>query len=137
MRREQPFVKAGAVIIAIEIFVLKCEMGIGMGAVYNHGNSFFTRHLHHFFDRHDLAGDIDDVAHENHARARSNIFLEETNDLVRVFRRHGQGKLNELDTVTTFALFERSNHAPVVVGRRQHFIAGFQVDTELADLEAF
>ena len=59
--RKQPFVQAGAVIIAVEVFVFKGEMRKGMGAVNDDFDAAFAPHLADAFDRKDLPGALKEM----------------------------------------------------------------------------
>src|SRR6266516_6192777 len=62
-RREQPFVKARAIVVAFEIVPLEWEMRERARAVDEHLDPQWPRHLHYLSHRHYLTGEIGDVCH--------------------------------------------------------------------------
>src|ERR1043166_3276422 len=94
-RRIEPFVQAGAEIIATEIAPFEIELGKGMRAINDGLNAAGARQITDRFHRSDLAGDIDHVRDEDEAGAVGDSFFKRGGNLVEVLRRNRN--LNELE----------------------------------------
>jgi hypothetical protein len=86
-------------------------------------------------DREDLSGQVRDVAEVQHPRCRRHGAEQAIGEIVERLRRHREGHLLQLDAITPHALLPGIEHAPVILVRGHDFVAGFQRDAELRNLE--
>jgi hypothetical protein len=75
-RREQPLVKAHAVVVAFEVAQLVGEMREGVRPVHDRLDPAGPRHACNVPHRKDLPGEVRDVAEMNDLRLRRNCLLE-------------------------------------------------------------
>ncbi len=127
--------EAGAEVIATEIALFEVELGEGMGAVDDGPDAADARDVADSFHRRDLAGDVDLVRDEDEASAIGDSFFKRGGDLVEVFRRNRN--LNELqfEPFSFLALTQRSEHARVILGGGEDFVAGLEVHAHEQNLE--
>ncbi len=69
-RRQQPFVQAGAVVVAIEIGMFEREVGVSVRAVDEDFDAQRPGHRDDFPNRHDLSGQVGDVGDLDHLGSR-------------------------------------------------------------------
>ena len=129
--------QTGGVVIAIQIIGIKIEMGKCMGTINDDGNVIFTCHPYHFFNRQNLPGNIDHVAHQDHFRFGRDILFEKTNHFIIIFSRDRYFELFHHNAFTAFALFKGVDHAPVILRGGEYFITRFDIEPVLANLQTF
>src|SRR5262245_58073590 len=134
-RRQQPLVQRRAVVVALEIAQREREVREGVRAVDDGLDAAAARHPRDVADREQLPGEVRDVAEVDDLRLRRERALEALPELADVPRRHRERELRERDLVAPNALLPRVEHAPVILVRRQHFVAGVEVEAELRDLQ--
>ena len=108
-----------------------------MSPVNDNRDSLRPRHLHHCTHRQDLAGDIDHVAHQDQFGLRRDVAFKEGDDLIRVLGGDRNRELAQHNPLAPLALEESSNHPGIVLIGGQHLVARSQIETELANLQAF
>ena len=126
-----------AEVIAIQIRLLEIELRERMRAVDDRFHAVPPGHLTDGFHRRDLPGDVDLMRDLNQTRARRDGAFEGRGDLLDVLWRNRNLDQVELDAFALFALANRRQHAPVVLRRGEHFIAGLQIHPEQQRLEPF
>ena len=128
--------QTGGIVIAVQVFQGKVEMGKGMSAINQNGNIFFAAQMYHLFHRQDLAGNINHMTHEDQFCFWCNIFLKEFHDLIIIFSRYWNGKLPDCNPFPAFPLFKCIDHSRVILGGGQYFITRIKVKTILQDLQS-
>src|SRR5262249_9105800 len=129
VRRQQPFVQARAVIVAIQIGVFVWEMRESVRAVDYRLDAARARHLADAFDRINLPAQVGDVAEMDDACTRRDVALENIGDFIRALRRNRDGDFFDDDALAPFALPPRGEHSRVILVGRQNFVAGFQIES--------
>ncbi len=106
-----------------------------MRAVDDRRDSPRTRHSADVAYWKNLPRQIGDVAEMNHFRLRSDPFFNARREIRQARRRHRELDLLQHDLVARDPLFPRVEHPPIVLRRRQHFVARREIDAELRDLQ--
>src|SRR5713226_8264612 len=135
LRRVQPFVQAGAKIIAVQVRLLEIELSKGMRAVNNRLDAPGARHFADGLDRSDLSGDVYLMGDLNQPRARRNGAFEGAGDLVDVLRWNRNLDQVEFYAFALLTLSDGREHACVILRRREHLVAGLQVHAEQESLQ--
>src|SRR5262249_45017562 len=136
VRRQQPLVQTRPVIVAIQVGVFVREMREGMSAINDRLNAARSRQLADAFDRIDLPAQVGDVTEMYDARARRDVALEDTDDLIMTCRRNRNGDFFDDDAFAPLALPPRGEHSRVILVGRQNLVARFQIQSELADFQS-
>ena len=134
-RRQQPLVQAGAVVVALEIGQREREVRERMRAIDDRLDAARPGHSTDVAHGEDLPGEIGDVADVDHLRPRRHRLFKPAKQVALIGRRYGKRDLLQDDAVAAHALLPRVEHPPVVLICRQDFVAGFQVDAQLRDLQ--
>ena len=90
--------------IAIQRLARARQLGKAVRAVYNHEHAARTRHAHDLTHRQHLAGEIDDVTHQNDPRARCDGGGEAVDNFIGAFHGHRQRDRAQDDTLALAAL---------------------------------
>ncbi len=108
----------------------------GVGPVHQHRDAVAAAERGEFLHGQDLAGEVDHVAAQDHACARGDGLLEEPHDFGGILRGNRDPDLLQQDAVAPLSLAEGRDHAPVVLGRGEHFVSPLEVEPVLQDLQA-
>ncbi len=134
-RRVQPFVQAGAKVIATEVVLFEIELGEGMGAVDDSLNTAGTRHVANCFHRSDLAGDVDLVGDQDKPSAVGDSFFKCRGDLVEVLRRNRNLDELKFEAFSFSPLTQGGEHARVILGSGENFVVRLEVHAHEQNLE--
>src|SRR5215510_12459589 len=127
--------KAGAEVVAAQVFLFEVKLRIRMRAVNNGFNSLCSRHLANSLNRSDLASDVYLVGDQNQFSTWSDSFLKSGSDLIQVLRWNGNLHQLEHQSFATFTLPQGSQHPGVVLGSAENFITGFEIHAHQKDLQ--
>src|SRR5262245_21435077 len=123
VRRQQPLVQTRAVVVAIQIVVFIGEMREGVRAVDNRLEAASARQLADAFDRINLPAQVGDVTEMYDACARSDIALENLDDLILTLRRNWDGDFFDDDPFSPLALPPRGKHSRIILVGRLTLVA--------------
>jgi hypothetical protein len=104
-------------------------------AVHDHLDAALASHLADALHREDLAGEVRDVADQDHLRLRRDRLLEALVEVVEALWRDREGDRLQDDAVAALALAPGGEHARVVVRGGEDLVARLQVEPELHGLE--
>src|SRR5207249_771890 len=134
-RGQQPFMQRSAVVIAVEILLAEGKLCEGVRAVdddlYSAGASQLTDLLY----GKNLAGSVGDVAYMDDLRLRREVFFDAVGEKIETGGRDWKLDLLQYNAVAPLALQPGGNHARIVLVGRHDFIARFQGQAKLNDLE--
>ena len=100
--------KAGRVVVDIELTEIEVEVGERVRPINDEWNAVPTSHCCQFGHRQDLACEVDHVRGQDHPGSRRDRFLEQADDLCRIFGGHRNLDLLQDDAFTALALLERA-----------------------------
>jgi len=98
-----------------------------MCAIDDGFNAAGARYVADCFNWSDLAGDVDHVGDQDETSTVGDAFFKRGGDLVEVLRRNRNLNELELEVFPFFALTHCDEHARVVLGGGENFVAGFEV----------
>ena len=137
MRGEEPLVKAGRVVVTLQVRNLEVEMGECVGTVEMTGMSLARAMRTMSRTGRICPVRLINVAHEHQARLLRHARLEQANDLGGILGRHRKLDLLHHGAFPAFSLPEGRDHASTVLRRRQDLVASREIITELTDRRAF
>src|SRR4029077_2745245 len=103
------------------------ELGERMCAIDNGSNAAGAGQAADGFNWSDLAGNGDHVRHQDEASTVGDSFFKRGGDLVEVLRWNRNLNELELEVFPFFALTHCGEHARVVLGGGENFVAGLEV----------
>src|SRR6185437_10072799 len=136
-RGRQPLVKAGAVVVAVELVTRERKRGEGMGAVDDDFDPLRTGEAHDLLDGEDLPGQVRDVADVDDLGLRRDSGGEARDQIVGRRGWHGEGDLLQDDPLAADPLLPGRDHPGVVLRGGQYLVALVQGDPHLDVLEGF
>ena len=129
--------QAGAVVIAVQFVAGKGELAERVRSVNYGFDAPGPRHLTDTLHGEDLSSEICDVANMNYLRLGRNGPLDAIIKVVEFSHWHRKRNLLQHDAFPAGALAPRRQHAPIVLIRREDFVAGLQIHPQLHRLERF
>src|SRR5207253_10014094 len=131
----QPFLQAGAEVIATQVLLFESELREGLGADHFGLNSFGASHGADSLHRSDLSRNVDLMRNQNQARSTCDSFFKCRGDLVEVLGWNRDLDQLKLQAFSLLSLTERGKHARVMLGRGENFIARLEVHAHQKNLE--
>src|SRR5688500_8353572 len=133
-RSEQPLVKAGAVVVGVQIVALEREMRKRMRSIDQHLDPTGSRELYDLTDGHDLPREVGDVRNLDHACGRSDCRCDSVQQISLRRRRNPERDLLQHYSLASRSLVPRRDHARIILIRDHDLVAALQVETEDHDL---
>ena len=127
--------QARAEIITTQVLLFEVELGEGMRAVHDCFNAFCTGYFANSFHRCDLASDVDLMRDQDKPGALRDSFFKCSGDLLELFRRNGNLDQLQFKAFSLLTLPQRGQHARIILGGGENFVAGLEVHASQQDLE--
>ena len=123
--------------LTIQIRLFEWELSKRVSTINNHGNPSRSSKFHDLLDWIDLPRHEDHLADEDEFGSLRDSPFERLDQVLVALGRGWHGDLNELNTLASPPLFDRCDHARIVLVGGQHFVARLQVYAEEAGFQRF
>ena len=135
LRRVKPLVQTGTEIVAAEILLFEIKLCERVRTINDRLDSLCTRDLADRFHGSDLARDVHLMRNENEFCSTRDSIFKCCCDLVEILWRDRDLYELEYETLATFTLSQRGQHARVVLRRGEYLVARFEIHSHEQDLK--